>query len=385
MPQFITGNQAVVQGALKAGCDFVAGYPITPASSILHDLIRAFADGRGIAIQVEDEIASIGQCLAAAMCGARAMTATSGPGFSLMSENIGFGQMIEAPVVIVNCQRLGPSTGGATMTGEGDVMFARYVTAGGYPLPVLAASDAATAYRLTYKAFQVAEELRTPVVVLLSKDISSTRQTVDLSAVALPPPRERRLAPPGQPYTPYAFADPAEVPAFAPVGGPQRVRVTGSIHDSCGLLTSNPREIERKLTHLRRKIDAAAEWLEDVEADLDPEASVLIVSYGLPDGTAREAVDLLRAEGRPVSHLTLYGLWPVPVRAIRAAAGANVAAVLVPELNIGLYVDVIRGVLPWARVESILRYDGGRLGPALIAERARALMQSVHVDGKGVA
>lgn len=380
MAEFITGNHAVVRGALQAGCNYMAGYPITPASSILHDIMRAFAGGSGIAIQVEDEIAAIGQCIAAAMCGARAMTATSGPGLSLLSENIGLAQMMEVPLVIIDCQRLGPATGGASLTGEGDVLFARHVTSGSYPLPVFAATDPTSAFRLTYSAFQVAEELRTPVIVLLSKDISSTRTTVDLSQVALPPARTRRLAPPDEPYVPYAFGRSAEVPAFAPIGGPQRVRATGSIHDVNGLLASDPAEIERKLTHLASKIEAAGARLEDVETDLDPEASVLIISYGLPDGTSREAVDLLRADGVRVSHLTLYSLWPVPIHAIRAAAGPNVTSVLVPELNIGLYVNVIRRVLPYVNIESILRYDGGRLNPGLIAERVRALLHTMHVD-----
>lgn len=380
--EFITGNQAVVRGALAAGCDYIAGYPITPASSILSDMIRAFAGGRGIAVQVEDEIAAIGQCISAAMCGARAMSATSGPGLSLFSENIGFAQMIEAPVVIIDCQRLGPSTGGATMTGEGDVYFARHVTAGGYPLPVFAATDAASAYRLTYKAFQVAEELRTPVIVLLSKDISSTRTTVDFSQVELPPRRTRRLVATNAKYVPYAFDDPAEVPAFAPIGGNQRVRATGSIHDLNALLTTDSAAIERKLTHLRNKIEEAALQLDDVEAELDADANVLIVSYGLPDGAAREAVERLRADGTRVSHLTLFSLWPIPELAIRAAAGPHVNTVIVPELNIGLYVDVIRRVLPGVQVESIVRYDGGSIGPQVLMDRVRAAKKTAPVLGR---
>jgi len=196
MREFLTGNEAVVRGAIRAGCNFFAGYPITPASSILTEFVRAFGDGSGIAVQTEDEIAAIGQCIGAAMAGARALTASSGPGLSLYSENIGLAQMGEVPLVIVDCQRMGPATGGATATGEGDVLFARHVTAGGFPLPVLAATDAETAYRLTYEAFNIAERLRTPVIVLSSKDIALTRQTADLEAVELPP-RESRAVPRG--------------------------------------------------------------------------------------------------------------------------------------------------------------------------------------------
>src|SRR3990172_2298651 len=191
MNEFVTGNQAIVRGALRAGCDYFAGYPITPASSICSEMIQALTEKGATGVQTEDEIAAIGQCIGAAMAGAKAMTASSGPGLSLYSENIGLAQMGEVPLVIVDCQRMGPATGGATATGEGDVLFARHVTAGGYPLPVLAAADAASAYRLTYEAFNMAERFRTPVIVLLSKDISLTRLTVDLDRIHLPPRVER--------------------------------------------------------------------------------------------------------------------------------------------------------------------------------------------------
>jgi 2-oxoglutarate ferredoxin oxidoreductase subunit alpha len=377
--EFISGNEAIVRGALRAGCNYVAGYPITPASSILNGFVDAFADGSGIVVQAEDEIAAIGQCIAASMCGARALTATSGPGLSLYSENIGFAQMVEAPLVIVDCQRMGPATGGATSTGEGDVVFARHVTSGSYPLPVLAAADVASAYRLTYRAFQIAERLRTPVIVLASKDISVTRQTADLEAVSLPPIEPRRAAPTDRPFLPYAIDAPADVPLFAPIGGPVRVRVTGSIHDECGLLTIDKARIARKLTHLNEKIRASAEWLEDVDSDLDPQAKVLIVSYGLPDGAARDATDLLRAEGIAVSRLTIYSLWPVPERALRQAAGASVRHVIIPELNIGLYAEEVRRVLPQVTVQAITRFDGGLIEPAVLVERVRDLVRGVAV------
>ena len=370
MREFITGNEAIVRAALRAGCNFFAGYPITPASSILRDIIMAFGGGRGIAVQTEDELAAIGQCIGAAMAGARAMTASSGPGLSLYSENIGLAQMGEVPLVIVDCQRMGPATGGATATGEGDVLFARYVTSGGYPLPVLAASDATTAYRLTGVAFAIAERLRTPVILLVSKDISMRRQTVDLDAVAW-----RRILPrPGcngrGPFRPYALASSKDIPAFQPIGGSQRVRMTGSIHDADGLLTIDRRSIHRKLEHLRDKIEGHASELEDVDASLRPDARVLIVSYGLADGAAREAVATLRESGVPVSHLTLYSLWPVPQRALKLAVTAAVERVLVPELNIGLYAEVIRHACPDREVVSILRYDGGLIDPDTIVRAA---------------
>lgn len=372
MREFITGNQAAVRGALRAGCEFFAGYPITPASSILTEFVREFSDGRGIAVQTEDEIAAIGQCIGAAMAGARALTATSGPGMSLYSENIGLAQMGEVPLVIVDCQRLPPATGGATATGEGDVVFARHVTAGGFPLPVLAAADAASVYRLVYRAFDIAERLRTPVIVLSSKDIALTRQTVDLESIELPPVTPRARFSGDGVFRPYAVRDPAAVPAFEPIGGAARVRFTGSIHDEDGLLTIERGRIARKLAHLREKITANAALIEDVESDLDARSDTLIVSYGTADGAARDAVQRLRAAGEHISHLTLYSLWPIPEATLSAAVGGRVRRVIVPELNIGLYADELRRVVRSAAVESVVRYDGGLISPQTLMEHVRA-------------
>jgi len=369
MREFITGNQAVVRGAVRAGCDFFAGYPITPASSILSEFVKVFARGGGVALETEDEIAAIGQCIGAAMAGAKALTATSGPGLSLYSEQIGLAQMGEVPLVIVDCQRMGPATGGATATGEGDVTFARHVTSGGYPLPVLAATDAATAFRLTFEAFNLSEQLRTPVILLLSKDIALTRQTVDLEAIHLSPCVERHPAPAGAVYQPYAVASPGDVPAFSPIGGFQRVRFTGSIHDENGVLTGDRKKIAAKLTHLHEKITKSAGALEFVDEDLDPDAATLIVSYGLADGAAREAVAATRKRGVGVSHLTLYTLWPMPEKALRRAVTPNIRRVVVPELNIGLYADELRRVIHGPTLEPLTRYDGGLIPPHSIIEK----------------
>lgn len=371
MRDFITGNQAVVRGALRAGCNFFAGYPITPASSILSDFVSAFADQSGVAVQTEDEIAAIGQCIGAAMAGAKALTATSGPGLSLYSENIGLAQMGEVPLVIVDCQRMGPATGGATATGEGDVLFARHVTAGGYPLPVLAVTDAASAYRLTYEAFNIAERLRTPVIVLSSKDIALTRQTVDLEDMQMPPLIHRPEAA-DEAYKPYAVSSPTGVPAFAPIGGERLTRFTGSIHDENGLLTTHRSKIGAALEHLHAKIEGNRETLEYADVDLEAGAKTLIVSYGLADGAAREAVEVLRARGHRVSHVTLYTLWPIAERTLfRAAKG--VRRVIVPELNVGLYVEELRRVLPGLKLTSLRRFDGGQISPKLIVESAESV------------
>ncbi len=372
MREFISGNQAIVRGAIRAGCNFVAGYPITPASSILTEVMGAFAQGTGVVVQTEDEIAAIGQCIGAAMAGAKAMTATSGPGISLYSENIGLAQMGEAPLVIVDCQRMGPATGGATATGDGDVMFARHVTSGSYPIPVLAATDATTAYRLTYEAFNIAERLRTPVILLSSKAIALTRQTVDLEAVKLSKLVERHAAASDTAFQPYHVDQPGGVPDFAPIGGSQRVRFTGSVHDEDGGLTIDRVKIDAKLRRLNTKILGVQHSLELVDEDLDDSADTLIVSYGLADGAVREAVTQARDLGAAVSHLTLYSLWPVPGDALRRAATSSIQRVIVPELNLGLYVEEIRKILPGIEVLSIQRIDGGLIKPQRIVDAMMA-------------
>jgi 2-oxoglutarate ferredoxin oxidoreductase subunit alpha len=377
MREFLTGNEAVVRGALRAGCDYFAGYPITPASSVLSEFVRAFADSTAVAIQTEDEIAAIGQCIGAAMAGASALTATSGPGLSLYSENIGLAQMGEVPLVIVDCQRMGPATGGATANGEGDVLFARHVTSGGYPIPVFSATNAATAYRLTYEAFNVADRLRTPVIVLLSKDIALTRQTVDLEAIELPP-RAERTAPTNGEFRPYALNGLASVPPFAPIGGTRLTRFTGSIHDENGVLTTSRDKISNMLTHLHTKIECAKDSLELVDEDLEDEANVLVVSYGLADGAAREAVQELRRRGTKVSHLCLYTLWPMAERSLIGAA-SGVHTLIVPELNIGLYADELRLIVPERDIVSLRRFDGGLIAPdTIIAAVEKAACEGVN-------
>ncbi len=369
MREFITGNQAVVRGALRAGCNYFAGYPITPASSILGGFLDAFACGGGVAIQTEDEISAIGQCIGAAMAGAKALTASSGPGLSLYSESIGLAQMGEVPLVIVDCQRMGPATGGATATGEGDVLFARYISGGGYPLPVLAATNALTAYQLTYHAFNLAEQYRTPVIVLSSKDIAMTRQTVELDAAELPPRVERSTFGGNGDFRPYAVSGPADVPSFLPIGDSRQVRFTGSIHDEHGLITTDRTRIARKLVHLRDKILLNRRAMEFVRRDLDPAADTLVVSYGLADGAARVAVQQARRAGAAVSHLSLLTLWPVSEEAIREAAESSpVRRVILPELNIGLYANELRRIIPHTQVQSVLRFDGGLISPKLIFE-----------------
>ncbi|HET6348678.1 MAG TPA: pyruvate flavodoxin/ferredoxin oxidoreductase, partial [Candidatus Krumholzibacteria bacterium] len=217
MREFTDGSTAIVRGALDAGCTFFAGYPITPASPILMHMMRELPKAGGVAVQGEDEIASIGMCIGAALSGARAMTASSGPGLSLYSENIGLAIIGEVPLVVVDVQRLGPGTGGATTVGQGDVQFARWGTAGGYPIIALAPSSLAECYSLTRRAFDLAERFRCPVFVLSDKELNMTTNTVDVAAYATPAVRARAALPPRE--KPYRFLPAGDVPPLAQFGG----------------------------------------------------------------------------------------------------------------------------------------------------------------------
>jgi len=367
MIEFLEGNDAVVRGALDAGCRFFAGYPITPASSILAGMMRELPPVGGVAIQAEDEIAAIGFCIGASMAGWKTLTATSGPGISLYSENIGLAIMGETPLVIVDVQRLGPATGGATSGAEGDIQFLRWATSGGLPVIVLSPSTVAECYALTIHAFNLAERFRVPVFLASSKEVGMTRERVDLTRAERPPVLERRRAAAGDEFVPYRVGHPAEVPPMADIGGSHLVRYTTSMHDERGHITRDPHKIQRKVGHLEAKIAAAAGEIAMVREDLAPGAEDLVVAYGVTARSAREAVGEARARGRRVSLLTLQMLFPVPEGAIRRAlAGAR--RVIVPEMNLGQYRLEIERLAGGRDVVGVHRMDSQLISPAQILE-----------------
>lgn len=360
MREFTDGSTAIVRGALDAGCTFFAGYPITPASPILMQMLRELPRVEGVAVQGEDEIASIGMCIGATLAGARAMTATSGPGLSLYSENLGLAIIGEVPLVIVDVQRLGPATGGATTVGQGDVQFVRWGTAGGYPIVALAPSSVAECYSLTRRAFDLAERFRCPVFLLTDKELNMTTVTVEADAYERPPVRERQVLPAGEP--PYRYQPADAVGPLAQYGGDGLVRFTGSTHDERALITKAPKTVAQLNEHLRAKIEDHVDEIELVVYDPEPGASTLFVSYGITAGAMREAVMRLRAAGRAVSSLTLQSLWPVPERALQAAL-AGATRVVVAELNHGQYRREIERVAGGRPVIGLHRVDGELIEP----------------------
>ena len=387
MREFINGATAVARGALDAGCNFFAGYPITPATPLLLHMLRELPKVGGVAIEAEDEIASIGMCIGATLTGARALTATSGPGISLYSESIGLAIMGEVPLVIVDVQRMGPATGGATTLAQGDVQFVRWGTAGGYPIIALAPSSIAECYSLTRRAFDLAERFRVPVFLLTDEDLFTSMSTVEIDSYEHPPVRERVYTPalpadtpglrPEESFLPWHFDPIDQPPPFSPFGGEHIVRFTGSSHDEHGFLTKDPDKLGRLNEHLWRKINDHAAEIELVEADLQAGARTLLISYGITARGMMETVQAARAAGQKVSSLTVQTIWPVPERAMLAALD-GIERVVVAELNLGQFRrEVERTIYTWAaqarrvapEVVGINRVDGELIAPEQFMEK----------------
>lgn len=357
----VMGNEAVVQGALAAGCDFFAGYPITPATEILEEMARQLPARGGVFLQMEDELAAMAAVIGAAWGGARAMTATSGPGFSLMQEHIGYAAMTQTPCVVVDAQRAGPSTGLPTLPAQGDVMQARYGSHGDRPAIVLTVSSVKTAYWRTRQAFDLAERHRLPVIVLLDAVVAHMREPLELPPLPPPAPRSYPLLEPQ--------AERFGTAPFVPFGEGPPVVVTGLSHDRRGLpRTGSGRTTEEILREATARLEEDPELAEMVTAYRTEDARILVVAYGITARVGRAAVDTLRAQGVAAGLLDLHVLWPLPVHALlEAARGAE--AVVVAELNLGQMVLPIRAALAgWIPVHALTRADGHLFAPEEVAE-----------------
>jgi len=372
--EFIEGNEAIARGAMRAGCDFYASYPITPASSILHYMNEFVPHKGGTVIQAEDEIASMGFCLGASMAGRKVLTATSGPGISLYSENIGLAIMGETPIVIVNVQRQGPATGSATKGAEGDIQFTRWVTSGGMPIIALSPATVEDAYRLTYIAFNFAEKFRTPVFVMSSKDLGVTQESCDLDSVELPPLVNRKKIEPGlAEYLPHHFDKLEDVPAFSEFGGDYIARYTTSMHDKAAYLTTNPATIQEMIDHFSAKIESAIDEISLYREDVQDGADTLIISYGITSRSVNVAVNEARKKGKKVSSLVLQTLWPCPEKVIKSAM-KGMKKIIVPEMNMGQYIiEIERLAPPDAEVVGVLKMDTTLVAPSEILSKGGLL------------
>ena len=358
-----TGNEACAEAAIAVGMRFFAGYPITPASEIAEVLARRLPEVGGSFIQMEDEIASIAAVIGASMAGAKAMTATSGPGFSLMQENLGFAAMAEVPCVVVDVQRVGPSSGVATHPAQGDVMQARWGTHGDHPVVALAPWSARETYDLTVKAFNISEALRVPVVILSDAIVGHMSEDMEIPESLEIVHRPRPEVPPEE-YQPYRAGQDG-VPPMATFGDGYTWYTTGIVHDETGFpCTGDPPTIDRAIRRLNSKVTQEVaiyeeHWLEDAEA--------VIVAYGSVARWALAAAKGLRAEGYRVGLFRPVVLWPFPARQLARALGRASLAV-VPEMNLGQVLGEVERATPkHLRVVGLNRVDSRMLSAREIA------------------
>ncbi len=359
---FVQGNETCAESAVLAGCDFFGGYPITPSSEIAEVLSRRLLQEGGAFIQMEDEIASMAAIIGASLGGARSMTATSGPGFSLMQENLGYAITAEVPCVVVNVQRLGPSTGGPTSPAQGDMMQARWGTHGDHPIISLCPSTIQEVLELTVVSFDFAERYRTPVVLLMDETIGHMRERVTF-------PRKRdikifdrlRSLPPGEEYLPYSMSCENGVPPLLSFGEGARYHVTGLIHDEAGFPTRRQDEIQEWYARIYKKIDMGRDTIDLYDTYNLEDADTVIISYGISARTGLEAMVRARRAGHRVGLIKLLTIWPFPEDMIREVLN-NVDRVIVPELNRGqIILEIERLNRRGIPIIGVNRYDGGIL------------------------
>lgn len=327
---FLLGDEAAAYGALYAGCDFFGGYPITPASEIAEVMARELPLVNGYYVQMEDELASLSAVIGAVWAGAKAMTATSGPGFSLMQENIGYAIMTETPCVIIDVQRSGPSTGQATKPAQGDMLQARWGTHGDHEIIAFAPSSVQECFALTLEAFNAAETYRNPVILLMDGEIGHLRENITFPPFDKVFREERRLG--GPDSLPFG-GEP--VPPMVLFGEGRFVHVSGSTHKATGMRDVSTQSVHEDLvTRLCRKISSARNEICRVEEDRAEGAKVGVIAYGAAARPAMGAVLRARKEGHAVDFLRLVTIWPFPKEAV-IRFSSRVERILFPEMNLG--------------------------------------------------
>jgi len=365
----LQGNEAVVEGALRAGCRFFAGYPITPATEIAEVMSVRLPQLDGTFIQMEDEIASLGAVIGASLAGVKSMTATSGPGFSLMQENLGFACIAEVPCVLVDVMRGGPSTGLPTFPAQGDVMQARWGTHGDHPMIVLSASTVRECFDLTVKAFNLSERFRNPVVLLLDEVVAHMREKVVLPDEGQVEIFDRvKPKVPPEWYIPYEDT-PGGVPPMASFGEGYRYHVTGLTHDVRGFPTSRPDEIGPFIARLFRKISQRFPEIQMGEVDQVDGAEITVIAYGCVARSARRAVREARQRGIKAGFVKLTTIWPFMRNLVEPVLKTS-KTVLVPEMNMGqISREVKRINQGYTRVLTLNKVDGTIITPEEILDR----------------
>jgi 2-oxoglutarate ferredoxin oxidoreductase subunit alpha len=334
------GNVACAEGAIRAGCNFFAGYPITPASEISHHLSRELPKVGGVFMQMEDEIASIASIIGASWAGAKSMTATSGPGFDLMMENVGYAHMTETPLVLVNIQRSGPSTGQSTDPSQQDIYQAKYGSHGDYEVIAITPWSVQEMFDLTVRAFNLAETYRTPVMLMSDGLIGHIKEKL-----VVPENVEivNRKKPESKDCTPWGTDDPSGVPAMPVFGEGYRLLVTGSTHRPDGVRNFAPEYHQKIVYRIRDKILNAEPKIRDIHTEYLEDAKVAILSFGASARPCIEAVEQARKEGIKAGLFRLKTIWPFPERPVLELA-KKVDAIIVVEMNIGKLVKEVERV-----------------------------------------
>ena len=366
--RLLQGNEACVEGALAAGLKFYAGYPITPSTEIAELLSERLPRIGGRFIQMEDEIASMAAVVGASLTGVKAMTATSGPGFSLKQENFGFAIYTEVPCVLVNVMRGGPSTGLPTSPAQGDVMQARWGTHGDHPVIALCPASVPETYELTIRAFNLSEKYRTPVILLMDEVIAHMREKIALpDEPTIPIVNRTQPTCPKDEYQPYA-AGPGEVPPLANFGGGYHFHVTGLTHDFRGYPTSEPETVGYLIKRLHDKINNHLDDILVWETDNMDDAEVGVLAYGSTARSAAQAVRLARENGVKAGLIRPVTLWPFPEQLVKGYA-KQLKHLIVAEQNLGqLVLEVERVVAGQVPIKSVLQANGELITPDSILQ-----------------
>ena len=372
--RMMTGNEACAEGAIAAGCRFFGGYPITPSSEISEYLSRRFPLMGGRFIQMEDEIGAMGSVIGAALTGMKAMTATSGPGFSLKQENIGYASMAEVPCVIIDVQRGGPSTGMPTLPAQMDVQQARWGTHGDRGVIALTASSAQETFEQTINAFNLAEKYMMPVVLLIDEITGHTTEKVTLPDYdSIERVDRKRPTEPPETYLPYKYTDDC-IPTLAPFGTGYRYNVTGLCHNETGFPTNDPKEIERLILRLTEKVVKHRQEINHCKRLMLDDAEIVIFAYGSVARSAKQAVLRLREEGIKAGLLEPTVLWPFPSEIVLEIA-ERVDSFLVAEMNLGQMArEVELAAKCKADIHRLNRVDGDPISPPQIIAKIKEVV-----------
>jgi 2-oxoglutarate ferredoxin oxidoreductase subunit alpha len=367
--KLLQGNEACVHGAIHAGMKFFAGYPITPSTEIAEISSLILPRVKGTFIQMEDEIASMSAIIGASIAGKKSMTATSGPGFSLKQEAIGYACITETPCVVVNVQRSGPSTGLPTSPSQGDLMQARWGTHGDHSLIVLSPTTVSDTYELTVKAFNFAEKYRTPVVLLLDEVIGHMREKVDLSALQELEILDRKKSNcKKEEFKPYEVTKDL-VPNMEGIGDGFKFHVTGLVHDETGFPTNSTKEAQKLFTRLTEKIENNLEDILLYENYFTDDCEILIVTFGCMVRCSKDAVDTMREKGVKVGLLAIKTVWPFPEEVVKKLS-KKVNHIFVPEMNMGqMSLEIERVVKDNCSVIGINKYNGEIITPEEITSK----------------